>query len=872
MRHLFASEFEAVADMHSDSASPAPTSAVAAPAIPRAGRYGVVAWLVVCAVLLTAGIVLATASLIASSRERVLADNDRELKNTAFILSEQTGRDFQALELIQRSTIDRMQTAGIRTGDDLRRIMSTYDMHIMLKDKISGLPQVETVAIFDAPGTMVNLSRQWPVPRVSITEREYFKALIADRQLTSFLGEPVINQTTGTWSIYLARKFTAADGALLGFVIVGMRLDHFQELFASIALGEGAAISLFRRDGTLLARHPQIDRTVGAKVNGARLIERSVVRQDPRPLRITSSVDGQERVVALRALTHYPVVIAVSTTMSAVLDQWRSEAKFIAATGGLAALIVAVVVLMILRQLRQGQKQTQQVLDAQSFQLNAALDNMHHALLMFDKSGRAIVINGRYRAMYGLSPEKAKPGCTLRELLEQRVAAGTLAGDIDQYVADLHANGEVSARATDLPDGRTILVTHRFMASGGWVSTHEDISARRQAEAERSAIEQRLQQAQKFEAVGNLSGGLAHDFNNLLTIIIGNLDLLQADVAGNPAAEQKRATIMEASLHGADLTRQMLAFSRRQSLNPQPVEINGLVEKTIRLLRRTLGEEIAIDFSAAADLGMAIVDQAQLEAAVVNVAINARDAMPGGGKLTIATNEAVIGAGDVADRPEVAAGDYITITMCDTGTGISPEALPRIFDPFFTTKDPGKGTGLGLAMVYGFIKQSGGHVTVASEVGSGTTLTLFLPRAAGMAPEAGMPERAAAEPATPAGGEVILAVDDNAAVRASAVRQLADLGYQVLEADDGLGALDVLDRTDRIDLLFTDVVMPGGLNGKQLAGMARMKRPDLKVLFTSGFPRTSSDGGPAQDLGGMLLSKPYRKHELASAIRSALAS
>jgi PAS domain S-box-containing protein len=387
---------------------------------------------------------------------------------------------------------------------------------------------------------------------------------------------------------------------------------------------------------------------------------------------------------------------------------------------------------------------------------------------------------------------------------------------------------------------------------------------------ERKAVDAQLRQAQKMEAVGNMTGGLAHDFNNLLTIIIGNLDLLRDDIAGNDAAEECVATVLHASERGAELTRQMLAFSRRQPLQSKPVDVNALVRNTTRLLDRTLGENITVNLHLATDLRPALVDESQLETALVNIAINARDAMPNGGTLTLATRRVRLDAAYAAQHPDVAPGDYDCVELVDTGTGMSLELVDRIFEPFFTIKEAGKGTGLGLSMVYGFVKQSGGHISVYSELGKGTTFKLFLPLAApakaGLDGKDGAPH----ELAQPTGGEIILAVDDNAAVRSTVVRQLRGLGYDVREADGPQTALDILNGADKVDLLFTDMVMPGGINGKELATKAREKRPDLKVLFTSGFPGAALTNSGELDRCDALLSKPYRKHELAKAIHEIL--
>jgi two-component system, cell cycle sensor histidine kinase and response regulator CckA len=388
---------------------------------------------------------------------------------------------------------------------------------------------------------------------------------------------------------------------------------------------------------------------------------------------------------------------------------------------------------------------------------------------------------------------------------------------------------------------------------------------------ERKAVDAQLRQAQKMEAVGNMTGGLAHDFNNLLTVIIGNLDLLRDDVAGNPAAEQRLETILNASERGADLTRQMLAFSRRQPLRSKPIDVNALLDKTIRLLKRALGENVTITLHLATELPAALVDETQLETAIVNIAINARDAMPEGGTLTLETQPVFLDESYATRHPEVRAGEYTCIAITDTGKGMPANVLERIFEPFFTTKEDGKGTGLGLSMVYGFVKQSGGHISVYSEPGRGTAFKLFLPVAARAISDLhrGAPDRHAGQTGA---GEVVLAVDDNAEVRATAVHHLRALGYNVLEAASAQSALEILNTGEKIDLLFTDIVMPGGVNGKELATRARRLRPGLKVLFTSGFPGNSLSNGGELDPADALLSKPYRNHELALALQKMLGS
>jgi PAS domain S-box-containing protein len=386
--------------------------------------------------------------------------------------------------------------------------------------------------------------------------------------------------------------------------------------------------------------------------------------------------------------------------------------------------------------------------------------------------------------------------------------------------------------------------------------------------SDREAVEERLRQAQRMDAVGQLTGGMAHDFNNLLGIIIGNLDLLR--LGGGLAPEQRELVgdAIEAALRGADLTRRLLAFARRQPLRPERIAVNELVRNIAGLLGRTLGEHIPIALNLADDLWPVQVDPAQLEASLVNLATNARDAMPRGGRMLIATANRVFDAEYATAQAELLPGDYAMIEVSDTGAGIPPDIMARIFEPFFTTKEQGKGTGLGLSMVFGFVKQSGGHINVYSEQNKGTTFRLYLPRTAAGTTATPQPQ----QPLPAVGGdEAILVVDDNEAIRRAVRRQLTQLGYRVLEANSAAAALEVL-AAEPVVLLLTDIVMPGEMDGVELARTAMARWPGLKVILTSGFPeaRVSGTGDPTSGL--RLLSKPYRRDDLARILREILDS
>jgi signal transduction histidine kinase/CheY-like chemotaxis protein len=389
----------------------------------------------------------------------------------------------------------------------------------------------------------------------------------------------------------------------------------------------------------------------------------------------------------------------------------------------------------------------------------------------------------------------------------------------------------------------------------------------REEVAERRRTEAQLVQAQKMEAIGNLTGGMAHDFNNILGVVIGNLDLLRERCTDDPEAEELAGEAMQAALRGADLNRRLLAFARRQPLQPARVDLNALVDGIVTLLRRILGEQVEIVLDPEAETWPVVADATQLEAAVTNLATNARDAMPKGGKLTIATGNRHLDPDYAAQHPEVTPGDYALIEVSDNGTGMPRDVMSRIFEPFFTTKEQGKGTGLGLSMVFGFIKQSGGHITVYSEPGIGTTFRLYLPRALAGSLAA---EAAAAAAAAPGSGERVLVVEDNIGLRRVAVRQLRELGYETVEAESAAAAVAALEDGGA-DLVFSDVVLPGGADGFDLAAEIGRRWPEIPVLLTSGF----TGGRLERSLAGLsptvrFLGKPYRKTELATALQAVL--
>ena len=489
-----------------------------------------------------------------------------------------------------------------------------------------------------------------------------------------------------------------------------------------------------------------------------------------------------------------------------------------------------------------------------SRELGAVLRASPLAIFMIDPQGLVTLWTNSAERLFGYSEAEAlgrppphivdEHSEEFRSHLAAAVANASVGGSYE--TTRRHRNGaliEVSvrwARVND-DDGRMLGVMYAVADA-----------------SEHKKLERQLLQAQKMEAVGTLTGGLAHDFNNHLGVIMLNLDVLHEmlDAASEEAELTREA--LNAAGRGAELIRRLLAFARRQPLQPKRTKLNALIGEITRLLERTLGEEIRITLELDETLWPSTIDPAQLEASLANLATNARDAMPNGGELTIATANRHLDADYASQHPEVTPGDYAMIEVSDSGVGMPPQVLAQAFEPFFTTKPQGRGTGLGLSMVYGFIKQSGGHINVYSEVGVGTTVRLYLPRAGDDRADAGA-ERP--RDLMRGRGQTILAVEDNPGLRRVVVRQLSEIGYRVLAAEDAGAALEVLER-EPVALLLTDIVLPGGVSGYDLAETALARWPAIKVVLTSGFPeRRLGDNGRLRNLE--LLTKPYRREDIA---------
>ncbi|WP_066921334.1 CHASE3 domain-containing protein [Methylobacterium sp. CCH5-D2] len=499
---------------------------------------------------------------------------------------------------------------------------------------------------------------------------------------------------------------------------------------------------------------------------------------------------------------------------------------------------------------------------ALALRLRTTLDSLSQGVAVFGPDRRLANWNECFQVLLDLPKAMLRPATTYGAFVEHTAEPGRPALETEDQIRHGSRNPrEAITYERRGTDGHHLEIRRTPMPDGGFVLTVSDMTKRAQAEGV-------LREAQKMQAIGQLTGGIAHDFNNLLQVILGNLEFVRAKLTDDARLQQRIERAAWAAQRGATLTGQLLAFARKQPLAPAAIDLAATMPDLIPLLRRTLGEHIEVRYVETAGLWPAMADPAQLESAVLNLALNARDAMPGGGRLTIELGNTVLDHEYARHHAEVTPGDYAMVAVSDTGHGMTPEVLARVFEPFFTTEPDGKGTGLGLAMVFGFVKQSGGHVKIYSEPGEGTTVKLYLPRAVGAV---AAQVRTGAPVDLPRGSATVLVVEDEAAVREIACAILADLGYRVLEAADGEEALRVFGaNAAAVDLLLTDVVLPGKVRGRELSERIRALRPEVKVVYMSGYTENSIVHHGRLDDGVRLIGKPFKREQLALKVADAL--
>ena len=684
-----------------------------------------------------------------ASRRALISDTERQMARLDMVFAEQTGRAVEAVDLLVTGAQETVQA----------QLPQLDGVDEMLRRRIRGVRQLTAILIVDAAGQPIASTD----PNRSATPADCVAALMARYRAdphAALLISPPFRVADGRWNALLAHPVWAVGGNLNGMAIGSINLTYFEDFYRSVELNENGAIVLGLRDGTVLARFPHVDETIGTNFGHLPPFTEILAHGIAGTLLMQSPVDGSTRITAIRALRAFPLAVMVSVEQQRLLSDWRREA--LALIAGALSLGGAVVVLLL--SLSHRSREVEQLLD----QTHAAHDRAEQ---------------------------------TKDRLLEQI--------------------------------------------------------------AERERAEGALRQAQRIEAIGQLTGGVAHDFNNLLTVVLGNVDILQRRAARNETEgmSDRLAAIRAAAERGATLTGHLLAFARRQPLMPKAIDLNITIHGMRDLLDSALGLGTAINLRLAEELWPAMADQGQVELVILNLVLNARDAMPYGGTITIETTNHVLQQTKTADGPP--AGDYVGITISDTGVGIPPETISRVFEPFFTTKPLGAGSGLGLSQVFGTARQSGGEVHIESAIGRGTAVTVDLPRAGTMPLR---PPGDVQQQSLTGTSATILLVDDDDQVRAVTAAMLQDLGYNVRHVDCGEAALMVMAQDAGIDILLTDLVMPG-MNGSRLAALARSSHTDLSVVFISGYA-DQIEG--ALEPGDRVIRKPFTATDLYNTVETAL--
>jgi PAS domain S-box-containing protein len=765
---------------------------------------------------------------------------------TAFtqLTEEQTTRTIQNVD--QTLEIAEEKLASLRSAPDAQSVRRE------LKGLLENRPYLKAIIVLDRTGSIVFRSGSTDAA-LNLSDRPFF---IAQRDHPSGfqLGAPIQARTTADWILPASRALKDANGAFDGVIVGGVDPYFFVRVWNVGKDIAGQATTLWLNDGRILIRSPFDERAMGPAVNKGELA--SLIRRgsEKGTLRAISAIDGKDRLIVYRRLATYPAFsLSVTQSTEQLLATWWRTAWLVAIGWAFSGAALAWLAVKLMREVVNTH--------ASDDRYRVLFKESPYAMLVADKKTlRFLAVNEAAVRQYGwslaehleMTIDDHYPPEELPALRERRRKRGfelsrTLTGIRHRRKDGSVMDMEMAVRQID------------FEGRPAYLALAQDVGAR-------LSLERQLLQAQKMEVVGQLTGGIAHDFNNILMVILGNVDVLLDENLG-PVATERLESVGEAVDRASTLTRQLLAFSRQQPLRPQPTDLNALIADTGKLLRRTLGPQIEVDSMLAEDLCIVQVDRAQLETALVNLCLNARDAMPDGGALLIESRNVVIDADYVGLNPEAVVGAYAMIEVSDGGTGIAPEDLNKVFEPFFTTKGVGKGSGLGLSMVYGFIRQSKGFIKIYSELGQGTSIRLYLPCTGADADRLLIEKGGAAARGT----ERILVVEDEPRVRASVVRQLCSLGYVVVEAADGEAGLAMMETTlPRCDLLLTDIMMPGRLNGKSLADVVERRWPKTRVVFMSGFSEASIIHQGRLDEGVLLLNKPFRKADLARIIRQAL--
>jgi signal transduction histidine kinase/ActR/RegA family two-component response regulator len=791
----------------------------------------------------------------------------KESARLGIVLAEQTTRALQSAD-IEISQISReILRKRLSNINILSEYYGNHSGFLELKNRLVDLPQVDWISIIDANGKLVVTTRIFPTPEINLSDREYFDYIKNNDVLISQISEPLRSRSDGVLSFYLSRRINAPDGSFLAVVNASIRINYFQELYAQLGLEKDAAITLMRRDGIVITRYPQGSATSGQRLPLSHPFTKAVANGGG--FYVTESIfeDDGTRFVSVSPLQTYPIVIDVVRSERQALAQWRRQAIEISA--GLACALTALLALLFalnrqfvsledaqtaIAERKKALTLSAAQLTVQANVLQSTLDNMSDGLIMVDATGHVAVFNNRALELLDLPIELMEEKPTFEQIARYQRDIGefnSVSESLKLKVAN-HNYSEIALLAyeRERPNGTILEIRSVQLLTGGIVRTYTDVTQTRRQDI-------KMREAQRYESLGRLAGGIAHDFNNLLGAISLNTEVLTIALADWPEQLESAKIISTAVESGGGLIRRLLAYSRQQDLAAESFDLAAYLTDQIQLIRRTIGDDISVIADIASDLPPVEADASRVGDALLNVAINARDAMPNGGRLLIRAYR----------DPEEVDGEngFVVLAVTDTGTGMSPETLAQATEPYFTTKPFGTGTGLGLSMVEGFVRQTGGKFRIRSAPGEGTTISMSLPCST-RKPTVPTPQHVDDE----RGVERLLIVDDNESMRQALARILAGLGYDVSVASSGHEAMLRLVDAGPFDLLLTDLAMPDGMSGIDLAEQASLRCPSMPTLLMSGNvpPDLRSPSLPELHF----LNKPFRRNELATAIRFALSS
>ncbi len=848
---------------------------VAARTIP--GRFNVIVGGLVVVFVLTLGAALLAWDGYRNQQRQA----EQDIINESTILAAHARQSFNAVNELLQSVSEQIRLANVVDEAGFRKLASSREVFDSLKTMVSGVQQVRLVALIGSDGALEAGTAAFPVSSANVADRDYFREAMKPGFHEVTLGKPVPNRVNGELTLFFARQITAPDGTALGVVSAGVGISFFEAFYDEINLDEDSSICLLRIDGQLLASSPHQPDTAALSYadrptfrdgvfagRRAGLIELN----DAEVLEGTNS--SVPRITAYRVVEGLPLVVSMTRTRNSYLSHWRRQTISIAAV---TALMVALIIglSLVLQRLLVRLHRSDSVLREQRRLLDVTLEAMEQGIMLITPDRKVPICNRQARALLDL-PERVddvpEDFDAIRALQHTQGEFSNAPAKEEFSLSHLRPLDKKFEYERTRPNGTILRVTQLPLEDGGAVRTYTDLTHQRQ-------VESQLLQAQRLDALGQMTAGIAHDFNNLLGVIVTNLDMvseLSEGYEGGHMPQEDIALNLEllvraqgAALTAADLVRGLMAFSRQKMLEIEPMESRPLLRRCQVMLRQALSDRMDVEASFQHDVWPVLVDGSQIEMAVLNLGLNARDASPVGSVLRLTAENRSVSAGNCPEG--LLPGDYVVISVIDKGSGMDKATLARVFEPFFSTKGPGAGSGLGLSMVFGTMRQLGSVVDIQSEPGHGTTVSLYLPRSRVIPPAELRPP---ARRATQARRRVLL-VEDNSDLRETTTSLLELLGHEVVAVGDAKSALSLWATDHNFDLVFSDVVMPGPMNGVQLVRKLRQQSPGIKVLLTSGFADGAYGGSieDARDMAGLpMLNKPYRKDELAACLQNIFAT